>query len=114
MKKGPPIEEQLENIVFDKDNLNRLKEALRKTRTGKLTLNELGKKILEFRADILKVLIDFVPFHLKQTYTNNTLKDFTNEHSNTNQLEIELKEKDQLLGTLGTRLNKILENLTDT
>ncbi|MFX1420459.1 MAG: hypothetical protein ACFE9N_16260 [Promethearchaeota archaeon] len=111
MKNSIKVEEQLEKIVFDKENLNNLKEALVKTKTGELSITELGTKILELRSDILNTLIEFIPFHLKLTNTDKALTEFTNTISDTNQLKEALKEKDQLLEVISSRINKIYENL---
>ena len=105
------IEEQLENIIFDKENLERLREALKKAKTGVLSIVDLGKKILELRSDLLSALIKFIPFHLKLTNTDKSLTEFTKEKSDYDQLKQNLKEREELLETIGSRINKIYENL---
>lgn len=114
MQNAYNLEEMLEKIVFDKDNLNNLKSALNKIRNGELSVSELGKIIVELRSRILERLIEFIPFHLKQAQTYNVLTEFTEDHSNTSQLEHELEERNQLLETVGRRINRIYEKLRNS
>jgi hypothetical protein len=107
------IDKLLEKIVFDKDNLSELKNALNKTKSGELSVSELGKKILELRSHILKKLIEFIPFHIKQTYTHNALTEFSENTINKSQLEHDLEEKDRFLEKIGQRINKIYEKLSN-
>jgi hypothetical protein len=111
MQKDIDLEEILEKIVFDKDNLNKLKEALQMTKSGDLSIIDLGKKILELRSLILKALVELIPFHLKLTNTNNSIEDFTGKRPNVPRLEQELEERNELLETIGSRINNIYEKL---
>ncbi|UCC19886.1 MAG: hypothetical protein JSV62_01005 [Promethearchaeota archaeon] len=111
MENSIKIEEQLEKIVFDKDNLKTLKEALMMAKTGEISITNLGKKVLELRSDILNALLDFIPFHIEQANKNKSIREFTKENSDLDQLEKEIKEKNQLLEVIGKRINKIYKNL---
>jgi hypothetical protein len=106
------IEEMLEKIVFDKTNLVELKDGLMKLKTGELSIDRFGKKILELRGHILQRLIEFFPFHLKQAHTTKTLSEYTENGQNTSQLKKDLEKKDHLLETIGTRIHKLYEKLS--
>lgn len=107
------IEEILEKIVFDKDNLDDLKKVLMEARSGKISIKDLGKTIIKLRAHILEALKEFIPFHLKRESTSKSLAEFTQRSPNSPQLENELEEKNQLLETIGLRINKIYETLNN-
>ncbi|MFX0004442.1 MAG: hypothetical protein ACFE9C_04730 [Candidatus Hodarchaeota archaeon] len=105
------LEEMLEKILFDKDNLGDLRKALTKTRKGELSFSDLGKCILELRSRIMDRLLEFIPFHLKQAYTNNTLTEFAGKNSDSFQLEHELEERNSFLEKIGLKINSLYEKL---
>ncbi len=111
MENNINIEEVLEKIIFDKENLAELKKALIIAKSGELSIPELGKKILELRSRIFESLKKFIPFHLKLTTNHNSLEQFSKKSFNAAQLERELEEKNQLLETIESRINQLIENL---
>jgi hypothetical protein len=114
MQNNINLEEVLEKIIFDKDNLTMLKEVINKVGTGQLSLRELRQKIIELRAHLLDELVKFVPFYIKQTASVNSLKEFTQDEYNITKLENELREKNEFLTRIGSRINNVYEKLKNT
>lgn len=113
MQKENNLEEMLEKIVFDKDNLIKLKSAIDKVDSGEISLKELRQKIIELRVLLLNGLIKFIPFYLKLATTKKSLGEFSQNKTNTTQLGQELQERNELLEKVGSRLNRIYETLKD-
>ncbi|MFX0104429.1 MAG: hypothetical protein ACFE75_02930 [Candidatus Hodarchaeota archaeon] len=113
MQKNNNLEEMLEKIVFDKENLTILKNAISKVDTGEISLKELRQQIIELRVRLLDNLLKFFPFYLKQAITEKSLRDFTQDTNNMAQLEQELEERNELLEEVGTRINRVFETLKD-
>lgn len=111
MQKENNLEEMLEKIVFDKDNLAILKTAINKVDSGEISLKELRQQIIDLRVRLLEGLIKYIPFYLKQTTSKKSLVEFTMNNTNNNQLEQELKERNELLEKVGSRINRIYETL---
>ncbi|MFW9969879.1 MAG: hypothetical protein ACFFDF_06735 [Candidatus Odinarchaeota archaeon] len=108
------IDKLLESIVFDKANLTDLKIALNKVKKGQISVNELGKTILELRVRILTTLKGLFPFHLKLANTQHSLEEFTDSSSHSPQLAQELEEKNKLLETISARIKRIFESLNSS
>lgn len=113
MEKENNLEEMLEKIVFDKDNLVMLKTAINKVNTGEISLKELRQQIIELRARLLDGLIKFLPFYLKQATTKKSLGEFSQNKTNTSQIQQELHERNELLEKVGSRINRVYETLKD-
>jgi len=113
-KKMQNITEMLEKIVFDENNLGKLKIALNQLKSGELSIKELRETIIELRAEMFEALLKFIPFQLKLRSAKKDLSQYTEVHPDSSQLEQEIQEKNSLLETIGSRLNRILENLDNT
>ncbi|MFX1377896.1 MAG: hypothetical protein ACFFA4_02285 [Promethearchaeota archaeon] len=105
--------EMLEKIIFDEAQLNILKKGIEKVADGYLTPKELRKQIIELRIRLIEQLIEFFPFFLNQSLTENKLNEFT-ETGDLSILSKELEEKNSLFEEIGTKVNNIYRKLKET
>lgn len=113
MVNKPNINDMLEKIVFDEHNLRKLKVALNQFQDGELSIKQLGQTLIALRGEIFEALKTFIPFQLKLVGTNKSVSEFAGRASNSTQIQLELNERNTILETIGTRLNKIFEYLNN-
>lgn len=111
IQQKPNLDDMLEKIVFEKQNLGKLREAIKKFNSGQLTLTQFREQILLLRIEILEALKSFIPFQIHLVNTNKEVSEFAEGSSTSSKLQQEIHERDELLETIGTRLKKIFENL---
>jgi len=79
---------------------------------GAIEPKKFKEVIIESRLTMLKELIEFFPFYLKQDSFQNSVEEFAKESEIPDPRSIEeLKEKDELLQELGNRIDKIFNKL---
>jgi hypothetical protein len=112
MKRNENLYNMIENIVFDKENLETLKIAINNASNGRLPAKELRELIIQSRLKITQKIAAFFPFYHKQLTTEDSLEKFRNSSDvNTPQLEEELNDKNKLLEEIGSRVNNIFHKL---
>ncbi len=110
---GKYINEMLEKLIFEEEDLKRLKFSIDQVVSGHLTSKQLREQIIESRGKIVERLLEYIPFYLEQWSIGNSINEFTNtsgidSHS---ELEEKLNEKNKFLEEVGIRLNRIHEKL---
>jgi hypothetical protein len=112
------IDPGLEKIVFNKGNLTKLKMVKSKidvilAKEGLEGLKKyVGESFLGLLAELLPELQKFFEFNLKQAIDKENINDYTENGSNVDRLQQDLKEKNNLLETVSTRLNHLYETLS--
>ncbi len=102
----------LEKIVFNEAQLIILKKGIDKVANGYLNPKDLRKQIIELRVKLIEELIEFFPFYLKQSLTENKLTSFTDSNISS-QISKELNEKNNLLEEVGFKVNNIYIKLKE-
>lgn len=102
----------LEKIVFNEAQLMTLKKGIDKVANGYLNPKDLRKQIIELRVKLIEELIEFFPFYLKQSLTENKLTSFTDSNISS-QISEELDEKNNLLEEVGFKVNNIYIKLKE-
>ena len=107
------IEQLLEKIIFNENELERLKIAIKNSTEGKTSARELKQLILQCRVRILEDIAAFI-FFIKKAQ----IKDKVNSENNRNQpilsidvesqLREEISEKNELLETVAQRINRLV------
>lgn len=111
IQEGPQLDDMLEKIVFEEQNLRKLRDAINRFQSGELSIKEFREHLLLLRVEILDALKIFVPFQINLKNTKNSVSEFVEGGSNLSQLQQDLQERNELLETIATRLNIIFENL---
>lgn len=111
--KDSNLYEMLEKILFNEEDLNKLKVAIENLSTGQISPKNFRTQLVENRVKILEKLLQFFPFYLKQESIDKSLKEFTGTDDEKVQLSKELKERDDLLEEVGLRVNHIFEKLKE-
>ena len=101
------IKNLVEKIVFDEDHLFELKEVLNQLNENKINLKEVKQVILNQKKDIMESIIDLFSFYLNQQQS----RAFLNESGEKiEKLQLQVKERENLLEEIGKRLEKITNN----
>ena len=101
--------EMLEKIVFNEVQLTILKKGIEKVANGYLTPKDLRKQIIVQRVKLIEDLIEFFPFYVKQSLTEQKLTSFTD----TTSMKTELDERNNLLEEIGLKVDNIYRNLKE-
>lgn len=107
------LSNSLEKIIFDENDLNKLKQTINDLTLGLIEPKKLKEIIINSRFRLLEELLEFFPFYLKHDNFQHSVEEFTNESDLDPCLNEELKEKDELLQELGNRIDKIFNKLKD-
>ena len=101
------IKNLVEKIVFDEDHLFELKEVLNQLNENKINLKEVKQVILNQKKDIMESIIDLFSFYLNQEQSRAS----SNENGEKiEMLQLQVKERENLLEEIGNRLEKITNN----
>jgi hypothetical protein len=103
MKDTILLRELLEKILFNEKELIKLKESITQLVSGTLSSKEFKEKIIHLRTMLLEDLIKFYPYYLSQSSDK---RDQTE-----NPYQQQLSERNSLLDTIGSRLQKLYEKL---
>lgn len=107
------IEQLVEKIIFNENELEKLKIAIKNSSEGKTSARELKQLILQCRGRILEDITAYI-FFIEKTQIKSKL----NLESNQNQpflssdvefqLREEISEKSELLETVAQRINRLV------
>jgi len=112
------IEQLLEKIIFNENELERLKIAIKNSTEGKTSARELKQLILQCRGRILEDITAFI-FFIKKAQIKNKVNLENNRNQpilSTNvesQLREEINEKNELLETVAQRVNSLVYKLNN-
>ena len=107
------FEQIVEKIIFNDDELEKLKIAIKNFTEGKISAKKLKHLLLQCRGRMMEDITDFT-FLFAEKRTQNLLQTEINKKlpiSSTNgefQLRKEIKEKNQLLETVAKRIDQLL------
>ena len=113
-------EQIIEKIVFDEDELTKLKEKIRDLVEGKIQAKQLKQSLLQSRDRIVKDLSKFLIFCIDRVESNNKNRNL-HKSSAYNQSDLEYKglrkdiaEKNELLEIVAEKVNKIVSSVKHT
>lgn len=112
------IEQLLEKIIFNENELERLKIAIKNSSEGKTSARALKQLILQCRGRILEDITAFI-FFIKKAQIKNKLNSENNQNQPDlsiaveSQLREEISEKNELLETVAQRVNQLVYNLNN-
>ena len=101
------IKNLVEKIVFDEDHLFELKEVLNQLNENKINLKEVKQVILNQKKDIMESIIDLFSFYLNQQQSRVSPNE---SGEKIEKLQLQVKERENLLEEIGKRLEKITNN----
>ena len=105
----------VEKIIFDDDELKRLKIAIKNFTEGKISAKDLKRLLLQCRGRMVEEMTDFGFFFAKKRTADlvQTIK-ITQQPSSPNKVELQLKkeieEKNELLETVAKRVNQLVSS----
>jgi hypothetical protein len=112
------IEQLLEKIIFNENELERLKIAIKNSTEGKTSARELKQLILQCRGRILEDITAFI-FFIKKAQNKNKVN-LENNHNQPilstdveSQLREKICEKNELLETVAQRVNSLVNKLNN-
>ena len=111
------LENTLEKIIFDDNELERLKIAIKNFTEGKTSANDLKRLLLQCRGRMVEDITDFAFFFLKKR-TADLMKIIKNkqqlpsQNKEEIQLRKEIKEKNDLLETVAKRVHQLVSRRT--
>lgn len=107
------LTEMLEKLIFEENDLKRLKISIDNVVSGYMTTKQLREQIIESRGKIIERLLEYIPFYIKQWSIGNSINEFSdvNGRDSNSELEEKLDEKNKFLEEVGIRINKIHEML---
>lgn len=100
----------LEKIIFDRTNLDNLKEAVKLFQEGKITVKQFKKKLLLDKVNIMEELLEIFPHyvHSIQVFEGNGKKPKVNSNnSQIKTLKTKLHEREELLKIIARRLQEL-------
>ncbi|MFW9987740.1 MAG: hypothetical protein ACFFC3_03715 [Candidatus Odinarchaeota archaeon] len=105
------LKRMMENVLFNKQNLEELKELINNLRIGKTLTRDLKEFILLFREEALNELLQMFKFYAKQMTTKEQLSEFTSKKKN-HEIE-ELQQKNELLTIVASKVESIYEKIKE-
>jgi len=112
------IEHLIEKIIFDEEELETLKIAIKNFNEGKTSARELKLLILQSRGRILEDVAAYI-FFIEKTQIKNKLNSENNQNQLIlstdveSQLREEISEKNELLETVAQRVNHLVYKLNN-
>jgi len=112
------FEQVVEKIVFDEEELEELKIAIRHFTEGKIQAKQLKQKLLQSRGRMVKEISSFLDFcidrvrHSSQNQDPRKNSDTNQFRLENNQLQKEITEKNELLETVAKKINFIVSGVT--
>jgi len=110
------IEQLLEKIIFNENELERLKIAIKNFTEGKTSARELKQLLLQCRGRMLEDIAAFI-FFIKKAQFKNSMNLENNRNQPIlstdveSQLREEISEKNELLETVAQRINRLVYKL---
>lgn len=112
------IEQLIEKIIFDENELERLKIAIKNFTEGKTNARELKLLILQCRGRILEDITAYI-FFVEKAQIKNKLNSENNQNQLIlstdveSQLREEISKKNELLETVAQRVNHLVSKLNN-
>ncbi|MFX1572782.1 MAG: hypothetical protein ACFFB0_08535 [Promethearchaeota archaeon] len=100
----------LEKVIFDEEELENLRQSIDRLSKGQCKPIEVKRQILEFRADLLEQLQGIFQFYHNSFAPKPVNHEIHTQLQEKNRL---LEEKDTLFEELGKRISNICQRLKD-
>ena len=104
------LESFLEDILFEKEKLNALKDKIDQIEDKRITKEELWKSFIAHKATILATLLKKLPSVLNICFPKNEKESPSNQEEIT-QLQNKLQEREALLELAAQKIQKIYSQL---
>jgi len=116
-QRGQDFEQVVEKIVFDEEELEQLKIAIKKFSEGKMQAKQLKQKLLQSRGRIVNDISQFLSFCIERIKNEDLI--FKDENppknnqlnQNNMQLQQEISEKNEILKVVANRVSNIVDSL---
>ncbi len=116
-QRGQDFEQVVEKIVFDEEELEQLKIAIKKISEGKMQAKQLKQKLLQSRGRIVNDISQFLSFCIERIKNEDLI--FKDENppknnqlnQNNMQLQQEISEKNEILKVVANRVSNIVDSL---
>ncbi|MHA2475302.1 MAG: hypothetical protein ACXAES_18940 [Promethearchaeota archaeon] len=109
------LQKILQKILFREEDLVNLKEVIDQVHTRQESPKVLRKLIIDFRVSLIEKIIELFPFYNQQAseihLLDSPLKNNRGEESD--KLQDELNERNDLLQEISLRINKFITTLRD-
>ena len=105
------LNDMIEKVLFNKAQLNELKDFINQVDSGQVSPKDVRMLILTQKEKNLEKLVELISFSLKQGKINNSHKSFSEDPPNRDILD-ELQEKNSFLEKVGIKVNNLVNELT--
>lgn len=116
-QRSEDFEQVIEKIVFNEEELEELKIAIRNFTEGNIKAKQLKQKLLKSRGRMVKDISHFLSFCIDRIKNENITSE-DNQPAKKNQfkepdiqLQQDLFEKNELLNIVANKVNNLVENL---
>lgn len=108
------LEQVVEKIIFNEDELEKLKIAIKNFTEGKTSAKELKQLLLQCRGRMMEDITDFTFLFTErrikdQLQTEKNIQQPSLPNEVESQLREEIKEKNELLEVVAKRVNKLIK-----
>ena len=110
MTKGKILKDIIEEVLFNKSELDQLKQLINDLYDGRLTPKELRVYIFDQKNKNMDKLVELFPYLIKQLKMNDSKPQIT-DNSLDMEKQAELLEKNKFIEHIGTRVNTIFNKL---
>jgi len=110
MTKGKILKDIIEEVLFNKNELDQLKQLINDLYDRRLTPKELRVYIFDQKNKNMDKLVELFPYLIKQLKMNDSPTQIT-ENSLDVKRQAELLEKDKFIEHIGMRVNTIFNKL---
>ena len=114
-KKNKDFEQVVEKIVFDEEELEELKNVIKKFAKGTIQTKELKQKLLQSRGRIVRDISNFLNFCVDrirndQFSDDQKILEDQSSHINT-KLQQDIDDREELLKVVADKVNQIVSNI---
>jgi len=101
----------IENVLFNEEQLNQLKQLINDLYDGRLTPKEFRTYIIRQKNRHVEKILELFPYYIRQAKMNDSLNQFTGDSLN-DKTHIELQEKEKFIEHIAIRISKIFNKLS--
>lgn len=100
----------IENVLFNEEQLDQLKQLINDLYDGHLTPKDFRTYIIRQKNHNVEKILELFPYYIRQTKMNDSLNQFTGDSLN-DKTRNELQEKNEFIEHIGIRVNEIFKKL---
>ena len=101
----------IENVLFNEEQLNQLKQLINDLSDGLLSPKEFRAYIIRQKNLHVEKILELFPYFMRQMKMKDSLSQFTGDSLN-DKTHNELQEKDKFIEHIAIRINKIFNKLS--